>query len=58
MTQFLPQRVVTRAALIFTAVMGALLIAIAVQATMLGPIALWFVGLFVAVLLWLASRRR
>jgi hypothetical protein len=58
MTQFLPQRAVTRASLTVTAVMGALLIITAVQATTLGPIALWFVGLFVAVLLWLASRRR
>jgi hypothetical protein len=58
MTQFLPQRAVTRAMLIFTAVLGALLIITAVQATTLGPIALWLVGLFVTVLLWLASRRR
>lgn len=57
MSQLLPQRTATRAPLIFTAVMGALMIVIAVGATSMGPIAIWFVGLFVVVLLWLASRR-
>jgi hypothetical protein len=57
MTQFLPRRTSTRAALIFTAAMGALMIVVAVEATTIGPVAMWFVGLFVVVLLWLASRR-
>jgi hypothetical protein len=37
--------------------MGALMIVVAVEATTIGPVAMWFVGLFVVVLLWLASRR-
>jgi MYXO-CTERM domain-containing protein len=38
-------------------VMGTVLIVTAVTATSMAPIALWFVGLFVVVLLWLVSRR-
>jgi hypothetical protein len=37
--------------------MGALMVLIAVEATTIGPILLWFLGLFVMVLLWLAGRR-
>lgn len=57
MTQFLPQRTATRASLVFIAVMGALLLVTAVTATSLAPVALWLVGLFVVVLLWLVTRR-
>jgi len=57
MTSFLPQRTATRASIIFTAVMGTSLIVTAVTATSMAPIALWFVGLFVVVMLWLVSRR-
>lgn len=57
MTQFLPQRAATRASLIFTAAMGTLMIVIAVGATTIGPILLWFLGLFVVVVLWLGGRR-
>ena len=57
MTRFLPQRTAPRASIIFTAVMGTSLIVTAVTATSMAPIALWFVGLFVVVMLWLVSRR-
>lgn len=57
MTQFLPQRAATTASLIFTAAMGTLMIVIAVGATTIGPILLWFLGLFVVVVLWLGGRR-
>lgn len=57
MRQFLPQRAATRASLIVTAAMGALMIVIAVGATTAGPVLVWFLGLFVVVLLWLATRR-
>jgi hypothetical protein len=57
MTQFLPQRTATRASIIFTMVMGTLLLITAVTATSMAPIALWFVGLFVVVLLWLVTRQ-
>jgi hypothetical protein len=57
MTRLLARRPAATAALIFTAAVGALLIVVAVATTTIGPIAVWFLGLFVVVLLWLASRR-
>lgn len=56
MTRFIPQRTATRASIIFTLGMGTALIVTAVTATTMAPVALWLVGLFVVVLLWLVSR--
>lgn len=57
MTRFIPQRTATRASIIFTLAIGSALMVTAVTATTMAPVALWFVGLFVVVLLWLVSRR-
>ena len=49
MTRFIPQRTATRASIIFTLAIGSALMVTAVTATTMAPVALWFVGLFVAV---------